>query len=63
MPVDGMYNDILFGNYLCLANKKRIRIYGLAEQHRDFVRQNHTAFELRKVGSSEEYLGSSENRR
>ncbi|MBR3281528.1 MAG: DUF4912 domain-containing protein [Clostridia bacterium] len=55
-------DGVLFGNYLCIGNKKRLKIYGNKEQYSRFQNQNHTAFENRRNGSSENnFLGSSDN--
>ncbi len=62
-PVVGYNTDeILFANYLCIANKSKIKIYGSKEHYSRFKNQNHTAFEGQKMlGSSESFMGSSEN--
>ena len=57
-PFDYSYlNDgILFANYLCVGDTKKIKIYGSKEQYATyFANQSHTAFEKRK-----RFLGSSE---
>ena len=46
-------DDILFANYLCIADKKRIKVFGSRDQYRRFVNQNHTEFENVYLGSSE----------
>ena len=46
-------DDILFANYLCISNKKHIKVFGSKEQYRRFVNQNHTEFENTYLGSSE----------
>lgn len=46
-------DDILFANYLCISDKKRIKVFASREQYRKFANQNHTDFENNFVGSSE----------
>ena len=49
---------ILFGNYLCISDQKRIKVFAQKEQYnnrRYFLNQNHTAFEG-KLGSSDIFL-------
>ncbi len=48
-------SGILFGNYLCISDQKRIKVFGQKEQYRYFQNQNHTAFEGRP-GSSDVFL-------
>ncbi len=55
-------DEILFANYLCISNKSKIKIYGSKEKYQRFQNQSHTAFEgQRLAGSSESFMGSSEN--
>ena len=55
-------DGVLFGNYLCIGDKSKIKIFGSKEHYDRFQNQNHTAFENKKFnGSSEGFLGSSEN--
>ncbi len=57
-------DEIIFANYLCISNIKKIKLYGLKEQYKYFNNQSHTAFEnIRLPGSSENngFLGSSNN--
>jgi len=63
-------DGILFANYLCISDKRRIKIFGSKDQYGRFANQNHTAFERKRfggtseeylAGSSEQYLGSSDN--
>jgi len=60
---DFVQDGIIFGNYLCVGDKKRIKIYGSKEQYARFQNQSHTAFENRKLNGSSEnnFLGSSDN--
>ena len=59
---DFSQDGILFANYLCINDKKRIKIYGSKQEYARFQNQNHTVFENRKFnGSSEGFLGSSDN--
>lgn len=53
-------DDILFANYLCISDKKRIKLFGSKEQYRRFANQNHTDFEHTFVGSSGNFPGSSD---
>lgn len=46
-------DDILFANYLCISDKKRIKVFASKDQYRRFVNQNHTDFENNFIGSSE----------
>ncbi len=47
-------DGVLFGNYLCIGSKSKIKIFGTKEHYGRFQNQNHTAFENKKfVGSSE----------
>ena len=46
-------DDILFANYLCISDKKRVKVFASREQYRKFANQNHTDFENNFVGSSE----------
>lgn len=46
-------DDVLFANYLCISDKKRIKLFGSKEQYRRFVNQNHTEFDNIYLGSSE----------
>ncbi len=46
-------DDILFTNYLCIANKKHIKVFASQEQYRKFANQNHTDFENNFLGSSD----------
>lgn len=55
-------DGILFANYLCISDKQKIKIYGDKDQYSRFKNQNHTAFDHNRLaGSSEEFLGSSDN--
>ena len=57
-------DGILFANYLCIGDKSKIKIFGSKEHYSRFQNQSHTAFEgQRLAGSSEEFMGSSENSR
>ena len=47
-------DDILFANYLCISDKKRIKLFASKEQYKRFVNQNHTEFENDFTGSSDE---------
>lgn len=38
-------DEVLFGNYLCIANKKKIKVYTNKESRRYFQNQTHTDFE------------------
>lgn len=62
MPANTLYpaDGILFANYLCISDKKKLKLFGSKEQYNRFTNQNHTAFEGKTNGSSEEYLGSSD---
>ena len=63
-PYENGYDtdEILFANYLCIGNKSKIKIYGQKQQYSRFKNQNHTVFENQKfIGSSESFIGSSEN--
>jgi len=54
-------DGIMFGNYLCIGDKSKIKIFGQKDHYNRFQNQNHTAFENKKFkGSSEEFMGSSE---
>ena len=54
-------DGVLFANYLCISDKKRIKIYGSKTQYARFQNQSHTAFEGQKFsGSSEGFFGSSD---
>lgn len=46
-------DDVLFANYLCISDKKRVKVFGSREQYHRFVQQNHTEFENTYLGSSE----------
>jgi hypothetical protein len=56
---DFSQEGILFGNYLCISDKKRFKIYGAKETYARFQNQSHTAFDGTpiKPGSSEEFMG------
>ena len=59
-PEDLSPDGVLFGNYLCVGDKKRVKIYASNKSHK-LNNQSHTAFENNKFnGSSENFLGSSE---
>ena len=62
VPIPNYGDDALFANYLCIADNKKIKIFGNKRTYMQRVKQNHTDFENDKFsGSSENYLGSSEN--
>jgi len=68
VPLPNTSDDILFANYLCIANNKRIKIFGAKKDYLQNVKQNHTDFEKHTGssenfggGSSERFLGSSDN--
>lgn len=46
-------DTLLFANYLCIADKKHIKVFGSRQQYRHFANQNHTDFENTYLGSSE----------
>ena len=46
-------DEILFASYICISDKKHIKLFGSKEQHRRFVNQNHTEFENHYLGSSD----------
>lgn len=46
-------DDVLFANYLCVSDKKRIKLFGSREQYRTFANQNHIDFENDFSGSSD----------
>lgn len=46
-------DDVLFANYLCISDKKRVKLFGSKEQYRKFANQNHTDFENDFSGSSD----------
>lgn len=46
-------DDILFANYLCISDKKRVKLFGSKEQYRNFANQNHTEFDNNFMGSSD----------
>ncbi len=48
-------DDILFANYLCVSDKKRVKLFTSKEQYRKFANQNHTEFENDFTGSSDEF--------
>lgn len=54
-PVSNSFDtdDILFANYLCISDKKRVKVFGSKEQYKRFVNQNHTEFENTYLGSSD----------
>lgn len=54
LPQDFSTDDVLFANYLCISDKKRVKLFGSKEQYRRFANQNHTDFENTFVGSSDE---------
>lgn len=54
LPQDFSTDDVLFANYLCISDKKRVKLFGSKEQYRRFANQNHTDFESTFVGSSDE---------
>ena len=47
-------DDILFANYLCVSDKKRLKLFASKDQYRKFANQNHTDFENDFAGSSDE---------
>lgn len=47
-------DDVLFANYFCISDKKRIKLFASKEQYRKFANQNHTDFENNFSGSSDE---------
>ncbi len=49
-------SGILFGNYLCISNQRRIKVFAQKEQYKHFLNQNHTDFESTSSGSSEIFL-------
>lgn len=69
-------DGVIFANYLCIGDFKKIKIYGSKDQYvaTRFANQNHTAFEKKRFpgssendfeefnsfGSSEHFLGSSD---
>ena len=38
-------DEVLFGNYLCIADKKKIKVYTNKESRKYFQNQTHTDFE------------------
>ncbi|MBO5141944.1 MAG: DUF4912 domain-containing protein [Clostridia bacterium] len=48
-------DDILFANYLCISDKKRVKLFASKEHYRRFANQNHTEFEGNFSGSSDEF--------
>ena len=50
----GATDDVLFANYLCISDKKRVKLFGSKEQYKKFANQNHTEFENVFSGSSDE---------
>lgn len=46
-------DDILFANYLCISDKKRVKLFASKDQYRKFANQNHTDFENNFAGSSD----------
>lgn len=46
-------DDILFANYLCISDKKRVKLFGSKEHYRKFANQNHTEFDNNFLGSSD----------
>ena len=57
-PLNVLQDEILFANYLCIGDKRKIKLYGDRQQYRHFENQNHTAFERKRfLGSSESEFG------
>lgn len=54
LPQDGSTDDVLFANYLCISDKKRVKLFASKAQYRKFANQNHTEFENDFSGSSDE---------
>ncbi len=48
-------DEILFANYLCIADKKKIKLYAPANYNRNFVKQNSTDFEGLSLAGSSDY--------
>ena len=59
-PAYSDYNNIsagiLFGNYLCISDQKRIKIYGQREHYEHFKNQNSSVFDGKRVPGSSELL-------
>ena len=52
--INSSTDDILFGNYLCISDKKRVKLFASKDQYRKFAKQNHTEFENDFTGSTSE---------